>query len=89
VWSICSRFARGVSFSDIAEISISEARSLLIDYEGYLEDFEKVLLIEEIALPLIRKMQKSKREAEEQKKQFFNHTQNKRTKVPRKKPSRR
>lgn len=86
IWSICSKYARGVSFSDIAEIVISEVRALVIDYEGTLDDFEKVLLIEETALPLIREIQKNRRKAEEQKKEFFGN--NRRPQVPRKRPRR-
>jgi len=58
IWVKCNNYGRGVSFADIATIEMKTLLDLLEVYDGSREDFEKVLFIEEIALPILRERNK-------------------------------
>lgn len=54
LWCLCSGFSRGLSMSELAPINIDTALKLVEAYDGTVRDFESILLIESIALPILR-----------------------------------
>lgn len=66
VWSICDRFARPVGgFGGIFRIEIKSVIETCRVYGTFLEDFEKVLLIEDIIFPRVRERMEREREQQE------------------------
>lgn len=59
IWLKCNNYARGVSMVDVAPIQMDMVMRLVEMYDGSMEDFDKVMLIEEKALPLIREKSES------------------------------
>jgi len=64
IWAICDRTSRQIGFSSIGPIDVKTAIELCHAYDGYLEDFEKVLMIEDIVFPRLISQAKKRADLE-------------------------
>jgi len=67
IWGICDRHSRPLGFSSVGSIDVRAAIDLCDAYGAFLEDFERVLLIEDIIYP--RMQEKMKKDSSKQPKQ--------------------
>ncbi len=63
IWAICDRHGRPPGYGVVTSIEIKAVIDTCRAYDAYLEDFEKVLLVENIIYP--KMVEKIKREASE------------------------
>jgi hypothetical protein len=63
IWTICDRHSRPLGFGVVGSIDVKTVIELCHAYGGYLEDLEKVLVIEEIMFPKMQEQAKKRADA--------------------------